>query len=117
MESEKKDTIFLWGKEWIRDIAPPNIDIHSEIGVLVETYSNKRIGKIAFMYVIPDQIQIATGNINDLFGRINKKTNEGFPYIIYEDSKYKEECKKWNDGKNTICSKQEFEDKISKGVT
>jgi hypothetical protein len=116
MESEKKEAVFLWGKEWIRDIAPPSIDIHSEIGVLVETYFNKRIGKIAFMYVIPGQIQIAMGNINILFEHIKKKTNEGFPYIIYEDSKYKEECKKWNDGKNTICCKKEFEDKINEGA-
>jgi hypothetical protein len=103
----------LWNIEWECKRGPVYLDIYSEMGLLVEEYYNRKIGLICFMYVIPEQMDIDSNKINTVFENINKKTNENCPYIIYEDVKYKDECKKWNNGNNTVIEKKEFETMIN----
>jgi hypothetical protein len=105
------DTVCLWGKNWTRGIGPIRTDINSETGFLVEEYENTDVGGFALMCIPPEQINIK--NKEKFFSAIREKTDEGKPYIIWENEVHLEECRMWNDGNNTTCRKEDFESIIN----
>jgi adenine C2-methylase RlmN of 23S rRNA A2503 and tRNA A37 len=106
----------LWGQVWLHEIeqCEESTENYNETGMLIDVFTSADYGKIAFMYVIPKDLNIKPECINALLGNIKKANANNTPYIIYEDNKYKDECKSWNSHNNIVYSKKEFESMISK---
>jgi hypothetical protein len=111
--SEKKE-LFVVDWELFLTATPDPIQ-NVEGGLAVELYENSVYGIIALTYINdPKTIKITGDKYFKVLNEIKKKTNEGKPFILFSDYKYKETCKEWNGGKNTTYSIIEFEEIINK---
>jgi len=111
-QNNEFEKIIIWGKEWIHSIEPLENNPYSETGCLLDIFFNSDIGKIALLYIRPDELYIDFGLYNNLFEEIHEKWLDDVPYILFDDIKYKEICSDWNNSSSTICNKNDFENII-----
>jgi hypothetical protein len=106
---DRIEELILWGIHWTHTIEPLPNDIHSEMGCLVDVFNNTEIGKIALLYVRPNEIRVYSTSYNILLEKIHNKWLTNEPFIIFNDNKYKQICSEWNNSSNTVCMKDDFE--------